>query len=317
MHDQAIKLRQMVETGAIPVRTGAPGVPMIVVFGARAGVGTTTVAVNLAAALSNLGERVVLVDAAVNGNLAEAAGIGRADIKHTLSEVISGECRVVDAIVSGPVGMSVLAAASHVNAKRDCAQSPRRNLDRSRSRAVEIADNSRSGQQRLMSELQSLRNEVDGIVLDTGSGWASWSRRYWAKAKHVLLVSTSEDAALMNAYAAIKRSVSDAIDSDVRVILNQCDKQDNALAACQRLSKACQRFLERSVAALPALPRDIDVDLNERSFPRWWEARDTTFGHAALWLGRAVSDLLQEPTTSAGGGAMAAKRLQVREFQDA
>ena len=65
MLDQADKLRR-VDSIAVPAAPHAcrPGPPMIVVAGGRAGVGATTVAVNLAAVLADRGERVVLVDAA-------------------------------------------------------------------------------------------------------------------------------------------------------------------------------------------------------------------------------------------------------------
>ena len=53
---------------------------MVVVAGARNGVGATTVAVNLAAAIADRGERVLVVDAAEGGNdLADMAGVGRDD----------------------------------------------------------------------------------------------------------------------------------------------------------------------------------------------------------------------------------------------
>ena len=56
--------------------------PMVVVAGARNGVGATTVAVNLAAAIADRGERVLVVDAAEGGNeLADMAGVGR-EIEH-------------------------------------------------------------------------------------------------------------------------------------------------------------------------------------------------------------------------------------------
>ena len=52
------------------------GPPMVVVTGGRAGVGATTVAVNLAAVLADRGERVLVVDAAEErSNLAESAGV--------------------------------------------------------------------------------------------------------------------------------------------------------------------------------------------------------------------------------------------------
>ena len=72
----------------------------------QAGVGTTTVAVNLAAAMADRGGRVLVVDAAERRNdLAEVAGVGRG-FEYSLADVIAGKCDVADAIVGGPVGIA-------------------------------------------------------------------------------------------------------------------------------------------------------------------------------------------------------------------
>ena len=51
---------------------------------------------------------------------------------------------------------------------------------------------------------------IDVIVVDAGSGLTPWTRRFWLRAQLVLLVTTTDDAAVMDAYAAIKLSVADA-----------------------------------------------------------------------------------------------------------
>ena len=67
MTDQAEKLRALIHTA--PAAEAAVGaLPMIVVSGCRAGVGATTVALNLAAVLADRGERVLLVDGAQQRN---------------------------------------------------------------------------------------------------------------------------------------------------------------------------------------------------------------------------------------------------------
>jgi len=80
MPDQAAKLRQVIDTAMPCAPAVATGPPMIVVTGGRAGVGTTTVAVNLAAVLADRGERVLLVEAAEQrANMREIAGVRLVD----------------------------------------------------------------------------------------------------------------------------------------------------------------------------------------------------------------------------------------------
>ena len=74
MSDQADKLRQLVIDTA-PARGDRMLPPTIVVTGGKGGVGATTVAINLAAALAEHGRRTVLVDAAPNADVAQLLGI--------------------------------------------------------------------------------------------------------------------------------------------------------------------------------------------------------------------------------------------------
>ncbi len=83
--------------------------------------------------------------------------------------------------------------------------------------------------------------------------------------------------------------------ADVRVLVNQCDSDTIAADdAHDALSMACERFLVvapwrhcqrcRGMAS-PAAPLQARV-------PRVWESPNSAFGHAMLWLGRAVCDVL-------------------------
>ena len=271
MQDQADNLRQLLQ-GAAPAHSArAAGPPMIVVTGGRAGVGTTTVAVNLGAVLADRNQRVLLVDgAAARGNMAEIAGVNGSEVERTLSDVLAGRCAVAEALVPGPAGTMLLA---------------------NRGSRRSGAEFSRRDQQVLFAELQSLRSDFDLLVVDLGSGLTAWTRRFWLQAQLALLVTTAHSAALMDSYATIKRSVADDIGTDVRLIVNQCEDDRVAGEAHRRFSNASGRFLGRSVPAVPSLPQCADDDgMHPR--PRVWERPNTPFGHAMLWLGRAVGDVL-------------------------
>jgi MinD-like ATPase involved in chromosome partitioning or flagellar assembly len=107
----------------------------------------------------------------------------------------------------------------------------------------------------------------------------------------VLLVTTADSSALLDCYATIKRSVADGAGPDIRVVVNQCDDGRAAGDAHRRLSESCQRFLGRAVPAVPALPRNVN-DAGTDRMPRIWEKPNTAFGHAMLWLNRAVDERL-------------------------
>jgi MinD-like ATPase involved in chromosome partitioning or flagellar assembly len=108
-----------------------------------------------------------------------------------------------------------------------------------------------------------------------------------------LVVTTADSSALLESYAAIKRSVADGIGPAVRLVVNQSDEESQAAEAHRRLANACRRFLGCELPGVPSLPRYVDTS-GADSVPRVWERPNTRFGHAMLWLGRAVGDVLCE-----------------------
>lgn len=278
MPDQADKLRAMMETARPDARESGAALPMVVVSGARAGVGATTVALNLAAVLADRGERVLLVDAAQQRTESTDSPMARGKVEHCLGDVLAGKCSVRDAIAPGPAGIQML-------------------VNRWESRTT--PDFSRRSQQRLLDELEALDGSIDHIIMDAGSGQSSWTQRLWQRAKVVLLVTTSEDAAVLDAYTAFK--VGRSIDSDLqfRLLVNQAETDLSATDTQQRIQRSCQRFLSCSIPALPALPRYQRETLAAQAAPRVWEVPNSPFGHAALWLGRAVGELLGAEASTA------------------
>ena len=291
MLDQAYTLRQIVQSAPPLARNERFSPPMIVVAGGRPGVGTTTVAANVAAVLADRGERVVLIDGAQQeGDLAQVAGVGPA-IQRSLDEVVAGDCTAVEALAPGPSGTLVLAQ---------------------RPMHLEGLDTSRPAQQRLFAELQSLESEAGLLVVDSGSGASPWMRRFWLRAELVIVVTSTQDLALLDSYALIKQNVGEGVDAEIRVLANQCDRDEVAGEAYRRLSDACQRFLSRTVRALPALPRHVAAGgVRENLAPRVWERPDSPFGHALMWLGRAVEDAMAKARkTGAADGAACAEVMR-------
>src|SRR4051812_1002142 len=263
MSDQAEKLRRLTKDPYAEPFAEPAQLPMVVVAGARDGVGVTTVAVNLAAAIADRGGRVLVVDAEEGrNNLADVAGVGRA-VEHCVADIVDGKCGVEDAIVDGPMGVRVLA-------NRGCV-SPRRGTKFRRNSAT-CGENSRDGLQRLLSSIDSLGHEIDLVVVDAGSGLTAWMRRFLLRAQCVVLVTTADDASVMDAYAAIKASSADGIRPLVRLLVNREINGAAAEDAQRRVQNACRKFLSLSVEALPALPlREGEFGAGAHGGPRVWE----------------------------------------------
>ncbi len=119
----------------------------IAVVNQKGGVGKTTTAVNLAAALHDLGLRVLLCDFDPQANATSGLGVDKHKVKHSVYDVIINDVAVKDAVVSTPFGDVLPSSAELAGA------------------AVElIAAEHREHQ--LEKALESVKNDYDVIFID-------------------------------------------------------------------------------------------------------------------------------------------------------
>ncbi len=232
MHDQADHLRRLIR-GTRDVQLGGAARQSIVVVGAKGGVGTTTIAVNLAVALARRRRDAVLVD----GDLGKADAGALCGLREgpTVVDVLAGRHRVEDVLQSGPAALRVLAGAWATGHLTDCD-------------AV--------AQQRLLDGLADLAGVT---VIDAGCGLHRVLERFWRSADHVLLVTTPDDTSLMDAYASLKTFARRHREVPVHLVVNGAAGHQQCREIHARLAQASRRFLAMDLPCAAEVLNSADI----------------------------------------------------------
>lgn len=226
--DQADDLRRL-------ARRVLPHARVLVVTSGKGGVGKTNLSVAIALALSP-GRRVVLLDADLG--LANVDVLLGVQAPRNLADVIAGRCDMVDALASGPGGLSVLAGASGI---------PR------------MADLGEAERQTLFHHLDGLQHWADVLVIDTGAGISRNVIAFAACADDVIVVTTPEPTAMIDAYATIKMIHREESHGRVRLVVNQAASAKEGERVARGVAQTCRRFLAIQVDLLGIVPSDPHV----------------------------------------------------------
>jgi flagellar biosynthesis protein FlhG len=221
------------QAGALEaLKSGAP-VKVIAVTGGKGGVGKTTVAANLGVALAARGREVLLLDADLGlANVDVMLGLSP---RFNLSHVLSGECRLEDAIVTGARGLNVIAAASGVK------------------RMANLSNAEHAGIVRAFDELY---HRIDVLVIDTAAGLGDSVLTFCQAAQEVVVVVCDEPASLTDAYGLIKVLSREHRVGRFRVLANQVRNPLHGRELHMKLARVCDRFLNVTLDFLGSVPHD-------------------------------------------------------------
>jgi flagellar biosynthesis protein FlhG len=256
------------QDGARRVQETAHAAPrMLAVAGGKGGVGATTLAVNLGIALAQDGRRALLVDAdAQRADVTAQCGLVDGP---NIADVLSGLRSLHEAMQRGPAGLQILPG---------------------RWGAENFVDWTPRAQESLIDGLRGLGQHADVVLLDVGASVNPVSRAFWRAVDEVLLVTTADSVAVMDAYAAVKAHANERRVLRVATIVNQVVDALTAQDAHARLQRACRRFLGVETRVLGSVMFDAAIRATAGTLPFVVPApHSATAEELARMAGRALA----------------------------
>jgi flagellar biosynthesis protein FlhG len=209
---------------------------IIAVTSGKGGVGKSNFVANTAIALAQRGERVVILDADF--------GLANIDVLYGMSptwnlgHVLRGEKKFSEVVVKGPQGVMIVPATSGVQ---------------------EMAELSAYQRDELLGQLSSLNAFADYLIIDTASGIAQNVTHLLNLADEIVVVTTPEPTALVDAYAIIKLVNTESDQKLISIVVNQVEYPNDAGLVVDELNQIIGKFLKRKITLLGGIEKDINL----------------------------------------------------------
>lgn len=227
--DQAEGLRRMLGRGA--TRT-------IMLVSARGGVGKTSVAINLAAALAEGGSRVLLIDE--NRGMSSLVSYLGLRPGRTQDQPVHGARSLESALLPAGHGLTVLPAAEVSHA----------------SQGLNVAPLRAAARERLAADVSAVSRQFDIVLVDTACRDGGIMDLLCDASHDTIVVSSASAQSVTASYALIKRLHGATGQGRIHALLNRVVREDNARVILDNLINVARHKLQLPVQSLGCVPKD-------------------------------------------------------------
>ena len=237
MSDQASRLRELVRgQQAVAHTPQTRGSRIVVVTSGKGGVGKTNLTVNLALAMARRGVRTILFDADMG--MANVDVILNVSPPFTIADVIAGRKGLHEIVFPVDPYMAVVPGGSGV---------------------AQLASLDQGVLQQTVSQLSGLETAADLILVDTGAGISNNVLGFVLAAPEVVVVTTPEPTAIVDAYGIIKTLDARNRDARINLVVNMVESESEARSVFAKVSGIIERFLTVRVSLLGWVEKDGNV----------------------------------------------------------
>lgn len=228
MRDQAETLRLRVEH--------THGAKSIAIVSGKGGVGKSNFSTNFSYNLAKKGHEVVIVDMDIGmGNIHILLG---ENTRRSLSDYLIGKCTLDEVIEHFSGNIDYVSGGSAMTS------------------VIEWNDLMFD---RLITAFEMLQQKYDYIIFDMGAGATDWSLQLIEAVDDIIVISTTEPTAIMDAYSMLKYIHMRNKTKNMYVVCNRALSPEEGRQALKRLKNTAQQFLSKELHILGAVPEDMHV----------------------------------------------------------
>jgi flagellar biosynthesis protein FlhG len=209
---------------------------VVAITSGKGGVGKTNIVANLGFALSQLGKKVLILDADFGlGNLDVLLGVAP---KYNISHVIRGDKTIEEILEEGPGKIKILPAASGIQ---------------------ELTQLTHDQKMQFFTHLDRLIDDMDILLIDTAAGISSNVMDFNVMAHEIIVVVSPEPTSITDAYALMKVLSLKYAEKSCKLLVNQVASPREAQDVFRQLDLVTDRFLDIRIDYFGCVLRDDNL----------------------------------------------------------